>query len=78
MKKSIYVTGPDGMVGWVAGWSYEQSDRTRVDDVRLSLDHRKAITFFNEVQNDVEALMAIALFIRHHSVVYGECHYFAW
>lgn len=77
-KFSVYVTGPNGVVGWLAGWSYDQSDSTLIKDITLSLDHRKAITFFNGVKEDEERSLAISSFIRNHSEVYGVAHCFAW
>lgn len=77
-KHSIYVTGPRGIVGWLAGWSYGQSDSTLIRDITLSLDHEKAITFFDNVDKDVKNAKAIADFIRNRSEVYGVAHCFSW
>jgi hypothetical protein len=77
-RLSIYVTGPRGMVGWLAGWSYTQDSIKNVSGITLSLDHEKAITFFNNVDDDVKNAKSIADFIRNRSEVYGVAHCFAW
>lgn len=73
--KSIYCTGPMGKVGWVSSWDFDQTDRTKVVRVRLTLNHLKAHRF-SLSDEDTDLIGHVLQHILKHEGTYGSCEVF--
>lgn len=69
--KSIYCAGPTGNVGWVSSWDFDQTDRTKVVRVHLTLNHLKAHRF-GRSDEDIEIIYDVLQHIRKHEGTYGS------
>lgn len=69
--KSIYCCGMHGHVGWVKGWSTDQSHPDKVTNVELTLCHHMAYRFDKSDQGNRD-LGRVLDYVRAHDVTLGS------